>query len=122
VASWRDVDELSARLPGTVLGQAHEGSPAWYAGRHQFARLRWDEDGRELLQYWTGEMDTERALADRRDVFPWIATYSFRVSVWAYLDRLTVREVAEVLLDSYGVRGGARRRASVDPAAFLPPG
>ena len=26
-----------------------------------------DDDGRELVQVWTGEMDTEQALADRRD-------------------------------------------------------
>jgi hypothetical protein len=120
MAAWSDVDALAARLPGASLGQAHEGSPAWYAGRHPFARLRWDDDGRELLQVWTAEMDTARALAGRRDVFPVVQAFSFRVTMWCRLDLLDQRELAELLLDSYGARGGVRRRQAVDPASFLP--
>ena len=88
MATWADVDEVAGRLPGAVLGVAHEGSPAWHAGRHTFARLRWDDDGRELVQVWTGEMDTEQALADRRDTFVRIDTFRYRVTMWARLDRL----------------------------------
>src|SRR4051794_18436212 len=62
MATWADVDELAGRLPGAELGVAHEGAPAWHAGRHTFARLRCDDDGRELVQVWTGEMDTAEAL------------------------------------------------------------
>lgn len=119
MSSWRDVCELAERLPGARLGEAHEGSPAWYAGRHQFARLRWEDD-RELLQVWTGDMDTGSALEERRDVFPVVHTFEYRVTMWCYLDQIDLRETAELLLDSFGIRGGPKRRAAVDPAEFLP--
>jgi hypothetical protein len=119
MATWQDVCELSGRLPDARLGEAHEGSPAWYAGRHQFARLRWDDDGRELLQVWTGDMDLGPALAARRDAFPLVHTFQYRVTCWGYLDRLDLREVAELLLDSYGIRGGPKRRKAVDLQQFL---
>jgi hypothetical protein len=121
MATWRDVCELAGRLPDARLGEAHEGSPAWYAGRHQFARLRWDDAGRELLQVWTGDMTTQAALAERREVFPVVHTFQYRVTCWGYLDRLDLRETAELLLDSYGIRGGPKRGQAVDPADFLPP-
>ncbi|MEP7333485.1 MAG: hypothetical protein ABI692_15510 [Terracoccus sp.] len=113
MASWPDVCHVAARLPGALLGEAHEGSPAWYAGRHPFARLRVDDEGRELVQVWTGEMDSEPALAAHRETFVRIDTFRFRVSLWARLDRLDRRELAELLLDSYDVRGGRRRRGAV---------
>ena len=113
MATWADVDELAGRLPGAELGVAHEGSPAWFAGRHTFARLRWDDDGCELVQVWTREMDTEPALADRRDTFVRIDTFRFRVTLWARLDRLDRRELAELLVESYDIRGGRRRRRDV---------
>ncbi|MEV0788785.1 hypothetical protein [Kribbella sp. NPDC050459] len=69
MTTWQDVCALAERLPDARLSEAHEGSPAWFAGRHQFARLRWDDAGRELLQVWTGDMTTQAALAERRDVF-----------------------------------------------------
>ncbi|MEU4191514.1 hypothetical protein AB0E69_06430 [Kribbella sp. NPDC026611] len=121
MVSWREVCALAERLPDARLGQAHEGSPAWYAGRHQFARLRWDDDGRELLQCWTGDMDMSAALAGRQDVFPVVQRFQYRVTFWGYLDRLGLRETAELLLDSYGIRGGSKRRQAVDPSDFLPP-
>ncbi|MEU8223111.1 hypothetical protein [Kribbella sp. NPDC048915] len=121
MATWRDVCELAGRLPDARLGEAHEGSPAWYAGRHQFARLRWDNAGRELLQVWTGDMTTQAALAERREVFPVVHTFQYRVTCWGYLDRLDLRETAELLLDSYSIRGGPKRGQAVDPEAFLPP-
>lgn len=120
MATWRDVCELCERLPDARLGEAHEGSPAWYAGRHQFARLRRDDADRELLQVWTGDLDLGAALTTRRDVFPVVHTFQYRVSCWGYLDRLGLRETAELLLDSYGIRGGPKRRQAVDPAQFLP--
>jgi hypothetical protein len=64
-------------------------------------------------------MDTEAALADRRDVFPVIQTFRYRVSMWAYLERLDRRELAELILDSYGIRGGPTRLAAVDRDAFF---
>jgi hypothetical protein len=117
--TWDDVDRLCGRLPGATRGRAHEGSPAWYAGRHQFARLR-DDEGRAMLQFWSGDMVTSEFVGERRVVFRVIHAFRYRVSVWAYLDRLDLRETAELVLDSFAIRGGARRRAAVDPAAFLP--
>lgn len=110
MATWADVDELAGRLPGAELRVAHEGSPAWYAGRHTFARLRWDDDGHELVQVWTGDMDTGLALDGRRDTFVRIDTFRYRVTMWAQLDLLDRRELAELLLDSYDIRGGRHRR------------
>jgi hypothetical protein len=119
MATWADVDELAGRLPGAELGIAHEGSAAWYAGRHTFARLRFDDDGRELVQVWTGEMDTGQALADRSETFVRIDTFRHRVTMWARLDRLDRRELAELVLDSYDIRGGRRRRGDTGLAALL---
>jgi len=50
-----------------------------------------------------------------------IDTFDFRVSVWALLDRLDPRELAELLLDSYAVRGGVRRAERVDEGTFFAP-
>ena len=46
--TWDDVTALARRLPDAELGAAHEGSPAWYAGRHPFARYR-EDAGREIV-------------------------------------------------------------------------
>jgi hypothetical protein len=118
VTGWKDVDDLVAGLPDAVLGEAHEGSPAWYAGRHQFARLR-EVDGHEVVQLWSGDMDLGRQLAPRADTFVRIDTFDFRVSVWARLDRLGRRELAELLLDSYRIRGGMRRAGRVDERHYF---
>jgi len=116
MATWADVDALCGRLPGAERREAHEGSTAWFAGRHPFARLRRDDAGRELVQVWTADMDTGPALADRRDTFVRIDTFRFRVTMWARLDR---RELAELLLDSYDVRGGPRRRGDTGLSDLL---
>ena len=113
MASWDEVDEMAGRLPGAVLGAAPEGSPAWYAGRHPFARLRLDDDDREIVQVWSGEMDLGEALARRSDTFVHIATFRYRVSLWVLLERLDRAELAELLVDSYDIRGGRRRRGDV---------
>ncbi|MBA3782595.1 MAG: hypothetical protein H0X12_12185 [Nocardioides sp.] len=88
MTSWADLAAFAERLPGAVLGEAHDGSPAWYAGRHQCARLRWDDDGHELAQVWTGELHTGAAVAARREAFPVIHTFEHRVSLWCRLDLL----------------------------------
>lgn len=119
MSSWRDVEALCAQLPGAELGEAHEGSPAYFVGRHPFARLRWSEGGREILQFWSEEMDTAAAFANRHDVFPVVHTFTHRVSIWAYLDALSEREIAEMVLDSYLARGPASRRG-MDVTQYLP--
>ncbi|MGH3447828.1 MAG: hypothetical protein ACRDP4_09420, partial [Nocardioidaceae bacterium] len=48
-STWSDVEYLVARLPDPTLEQAHRGSPASYAGRQPFARLRWDEQDRQII-------------------------------------------------------------------------
>jgi hypothetical protein len=116
--TWDDVTDLARRLPGAQLGAAHEGSPAWYAGRHPFARYR-EDDGRQIVQLWSGDMDLDAQLGIRRDTFVRIDTFEYRVTVWAWLDRLGRRELAELLLDSYRIRGGTRRAAEVDETAYF---
>jgi hypothetical protein len=61
-------------------------------------------------QVWTGDLGTEQALADRRDL-----------TMWCQLDRLGPRETAELVLDSYGIRGGPGRRKAVAEGDYLPP-
>jgi hypothetical protein len=118
VATWQDVLTLVAALPDAEPGQAHDGSPAWYAGRHQFVRRR-EVDGHQVVQLWSGDLDLGRQLAGRCDTFVRIDTFDFRVSVWARLDRLGARELAELLLDSYRIRGGVRRAGRVDEERYF---
>ncbi len=111
MASWKDVERIASTLAGARAGVAHEGSPTFEIGRHAFARLRWDEDGREILQFWNRELDTAAALAGRRDTFFNIETFKVTVSAWAWLDRLDVTENRETLTDSWLARRGVRRPA-----------
>ena len=108
MATWRDVERIALALDRAVPGVAHEGSPTIDVGRHPFARLRRSDDGREILQFWTQDLDTDAALADRRDTFFAVHTFSVKVSVWAWLDRLAVDELAEILTDSWLARRGVR--------------
>ena len=85
-----------------------EGSPTFDVGRHPFARLRWDDDGREILQFWSLELDSALALADRPHVFCRIDTFKVKVSIWAWLDQLDVEELTELLTDSWRARRGVR--------------
>src|SRR5262245_20086816 len=67
------------------------------------------DDGRQIVQLWSGDMDLDAQLAARRDTFVRIDTFEHRVSVWAWPDRLGRRGLAELVLDSYRIRGGTRR-------------
>ena len=109
MASWQDVARIATTLDGARAEVAHEGSPTFAVGRHPFARLRWDENGREILQFWNRDLDTEAALGQRRDTFFAISTFTVSVSVWAWLDRLDVEELTEILIDSWLARRGVRR-------------
>ena len=88
MATWDDVERIAGALPGAKPGVAHEGSPTFEVGRHPFARLRWDDVGREILQFWSMDLASEEALADRRDTFFVINTFKVKVSIWAWLDPL----------------------------------
>jgi hypothetical protein len=108
MATWRDVEEIAAGLPGAKPGVAHDGSPTFDVGRHHFARLRWDEDGTEILQFWTQDLSTEHLLADRRETFFAIDTFKVKVSVWAWLELLERAELADIVRDSWLARRGVR--------------
>lgn len=110
MATWRDVERIAGRLPGATAGRAHEGSPTFDVGRHPFARLRWGDDGREILQFWSLELDSEDALADRGDTFFAVDTFKVKVSIRAWLDRLDEDELTEILTDSWLARRGVRPR------------
>lgn len=108
MATWEDVERIAGALRGAAPGSAHEGSPTIDIGRHPFARLRWDDSGRELLQFWSLDLASEQALADRRDTFILVNTFKVKVSVWARLDRLDERELSEILTESWLARRGVR--------------
>ena len=119
MATWTDVEDLVADLPGatpaSLTREVRRGTPAGTRSRGSVRTTR----GRALVQVWSGEMDLEHALAPRRTTFPVIHTFRYRVSLWARLDLLDRRELAELLLDSHAIRGGQRRAAQVDREAFL---
>ena len=108
MATWRDVERIAGRLAGARAGRAHDGSPTVDVGRHPFARLRWGDAGREILQYWSLDLDSADALADRREVFFAVHTFKVKVSIWAWLDRLDEDELTEILTDSWLARRGVR--------------
>jgi hypothetical protein len=108
MATWDDVVQVAETLPGAKPGFAHDGAPTYDIGRHPFARLRRDDVGREILQFWTQDLATEAMLADRRDTFFVIDTFKVKVSVWAWLDRLDRPELEEIITDSWLARRGVR--------------
>jgi len=109
VATWQDVEEIALALEGARTALSHGGDPAIEVGRHPFARLRWDDEGRELLQFWSFDLDSEAALADRPETYVRVDTFTVKASVWARLDLLDRTELAEVLTDSWRARRGVRR-------------
>jgi hypothetical protein len=108
VASWEDVERLGLALPGARAGVTRSGEPTVEVGRHPFARLRWDDEGRELLQYWSMDADSAAALADRSDTFVRVDTFAVKASIRARLDRLDEAEVRELLEESHRARRGVR--------------
>jgi hypothetical protein len=108
MATWLDVERIAGGLAGARPGRAHEGSPTFDVGRHPFARLRWDDEGREVLQFWTLDLDSGDALADRSDVFFAVHTFKVKASICAWLDRLEEDELTEILTDSWLARRGVR--------------
>lgn len=108
MATWRDVERIAPTLAGAEPGLSHAGEPTYVVGRHPFARLRLEDD-REVLQFWSLDLDSAPALADRGDVFFRIDTFAVKVSIRAWLDRLDTTELAELLTDSWRARRGVRR-------------
>ena len=69
-----------------------------------------DDEGRELLQFWSFDLDSdsEAALADRSETFVRVDTFAVKASIWARLDLLDRTELGEVLTDSWRARRGVR--------------
>ncbi len=107
MATWRDVEGIASSLEGATPGLSHAGEPTFDIGRHPFARLRFDAD-REVLQYWSLELDSALALTDRADVFFRVDTFKVKASIWAWLDRVSADELTEILTDSWRARRGVR--------------
>lgn len=112
MATWDDVVAIAAGLPRAVPGRAPDDAPTYDVGRHPFARLRWSDDGREILQFWTFGLGTEDVYADRRDTFFRVDSFKVKASVWAWLDQLDEQELTEVLTESHRARRGARAAAA----------
>lgn len=105
MTTWEDLGRIALALPDVAEGQAHEGSPAYDVAGKQFARLRWEDDGREILQFWTG--DDRGALVQTKPQAYWI-TRAFPSAMFAYLDALDVDELREIVTESWRVRAPKR--------------
>jgi hypothetical protein len=114
MATWQDVERIAGDLAGAKPGHAHEGSPTFDIGRHPFARLRWDDAGREILQFWSLDLDSPAILADRSDVFFVVNVFKVKATIWAWLDQLPEDELTELLTDSWLARRGVRAVPSKD--------
>jgi len=113
MATWDDVLAIAGTLPRAVAGRAPDDAPTYIIGRHPFARLRWADDGREILQFWTMGPGTAEIFAGRRDTFFRIDSFKVKASVWAWLDRLDEEELTEILAESHHARRGARERRRI---------
>jgi hypothetical protein len=108
MATWEDVERVASGLDRARPGTAHEGSPTYDVGRHPFARLRWDDDGREILQVWSTDPALPDVYADRRDTFLRIDVFKVKASLWVDLERLDEDELRELVTDSWRARRGGR--------------
>lgn len=64
--------------------------------------------GGRSCSFWSLELDSELTLADRRDTFFVVQTFTVKVSIWAWLDRLDEPELTEILTDSWLARRSVR--------------
>ncbi|WP_405059260.1 hypothetical protein OG474_41950 [Kribbella sp. NBC_01505] len=111
MANWTDVARIAAALPETTPGQAHEGSPTYEVAGRQFARLRWNNEGREILQFWTPDRES---LAAASPTTYWLAK-AFPAAIFAWLDQLDTPELTELLTDSWTARSPTRLRRMHSP-------
>ncbi|TCC39061.1 hypothetical protein E0H75_39440 [Kribbella capetownensis] len=105
MSSWDEVGRIALGLPEVAEGQAHEGSPAYDVSGKQFARLRWEDDGREILQFWTGD-DRNALIQSNPDAY--FIVRAFPSAIFAYLGALGVDELREIVTDSWQVRAPKR--------------
>jgi hypothetical protein len=104
VATWNDVERVALTLPETSLGEAHEGSPAVLVGTQQFARLRWDEAGGEVLQFWVPDADLVDAFVRADPQTYWGASGFSKKVVMARLSALDGVTLRELLVESWSSR------------------
>jgi hypothetical protein len=110
MSSWAEVEAVALRLPETAKGEAHEGSPAVYVGSKQFARLRWDAAGAEVLQFWVADEDLVAAYVQSdAAVYHGAAGYSRKV-VMARLSAVGPDVLRELLVESWMCRSTATLR------------
>jgi hypothetical protein len=104
MATWTDAERIGLGLPETTRGDAHEGSPALFVRRQQFARLRWSDAGDEILQFWVPDADLVQAFVhDDPETYGGAPGYSKKV-VMASLPRLEGQTLRELLVESWTCR------------------
>jgi hypothetical protein len=112
---WSDVETIGLTLPASTLGEAHEGSPALLVRTQQFARLRWDDAGREVLQFWVPDGDLVHAFVQTDPVTYWGAAGYSKNVVMARLSRLDANTLRELLVESWYSRAPVSlRKAHTD--------
>ncbi len=104
MATWADVERLGLTLPDTVLGEAHEGSPAVLVRGRQFERLRRDDAGSEVLQFWVPDADLVSAHVEADPATYWDALGYSRKVVLARLSALDLETLREHLVESWCCR------------------
>jgi hypothetical protein len=112
VATWGDVERVGLTLPDAALGEAHEGSLAVVVGAKQFARLRFDDRGAEVLQVWLPDAALVAPVVAEDPGHRWAAPGFSRYVVMARLSALDDAAVRELLVESWTCRAPARLRAA----------
>jgi hypothetical protein len=110
VASWTDVEKVALELPETTKDEAHEGSPAIYVRTQQFARLRWDDTGGEILQFWVPDEDLVQAYVEADPAAYFGAAGYSRKVVMARLRMVDETTMRELLVESWICRATATLR------------
>ena len=115
MATWADVERVGLTRPGTALGEAHEGSPAVLVGSQQFARLRYDEHGADVLQLWLADAGLVEPAVAEDPGHRWAAQGFSSYVVMARLSVLDEETLRELLVESWSGRAPARlRKAHAD--------
>ncbi len=115
MSTWADAERVALTLPGAGVGEAHEGSPAVMVGGKQFARLRYDEHGAEVLQIWLLDPGLVAPVVAEDPEHRWSATGFSRYVVMARLSALDEEALRELVVESWSARASARlRKANPD--------
>jgi hypothetical protein len=110
VAVWADAEKIALELPETTKGEAHEGSPAVFVRTQQFARLRWDDTGSEVLQFWVPDEDLVQAYAQADAAAYYGAAGYSRKVVMVRLRMIDAAMLRELLVESWLCRATAALR------------